>query len=416
MKIKSVVLMSMILLLLLPSVALANAPYVTFTFSHSGEPIWTQSAYLPAGVIDGYNIIEIDSETGEAKNVPLSRPEDIFIDSNDDVYVADTGNSRIVVFDTWGNYIRSFGEDVLSKPTGVFVDDQGTVYVADYNEEKVFLFAQDGSLLEAFGKPKSHLFGKNNPFKPLKVIADKRKNIFVVGEGTVHGLIQISQKGEFLGYFGGNTSGFSLKRLLQRTFFTQAQLDKLMKQLPPSATNVALDAEGLVYTATVGTRNNAIKRLNVAGKNLLSDMWSYSEVADITIDKLGNIYAVDAFRGRIIEYDRDGNILFIFGGTDVGNQRLGLFKTPSGIAVSSDGRIFVSDRQRSNLQILKPTEFTMVVHEAISYYMDGKYAQSEGPWLDVLRLNSMFDLAHSGLGMASIKQGDYEQADRKSVV
>lgn len=409
-KFKSILFIALVMLLLLPSAASADAPYVTFTVNHEGEPILTQSAYLPTGVVDGFNIIEKDAETGEESGVPLSRPEDIYIDSLDHVYVADTGNGRIVVFDVWGNYLRTIGQEVLSKPTGVFVDDEGTVYVADYGNEKVYMFGKDGALLKEFGKPKSHLYGKNNPFKPTKVIADKRKNLFIVGEGTIHGLIQISQDGEFLGYFGGNKTGFSLKRLLQRTFYTQAQLDQLMKQLPPSATNVAIDRDGLVYTSTVGTRTDSIKKLNVAGKNLLPGLWSYPDIADITVDALGNIYAVDAFRGRIIEYDRDGNMLFVFGGTDQGSQRLGLFNSPSGIAVSSDGRLFVVDKQRNNIQILKPTEFAEIVHEAIFYYMDGKYAQSEGPWLDVLRLNSMFDLAHTGLGMAAMKQGDYELA------
>ncbi|GGF98065.1 YIP1 family protein [Paenibacillus abyssi] len=409
-KFKSILFIVLIMLLLQPSAAFANAPYITFTVNHEGEPILTQSAYLPTGVVDGFDIIEKDAGTGEESSVPLSRPEDLFIDSQDHVYVADTGNGRIVVFDAWGNYLRSIGQEVLSKPTGVFVDEEGTVYAADYGNETVYMFNKDGSLLREFGKPDSHLFGENNPFKPTKVIADKRKNLFIVGEGTIHGLIQISQEGEFLGYFGGNKTGFSLKRLLQRTFYTQTQLDQLMKQLPPSATNVAIDSEGLVYTSTIGTRNDSIKKLNVAGKNLLPGLWSYPDIADVTVDAMGNIYVVDSFRGRIIEYDRDGNMLFVFGGTDEGSQRLGLFKSPSGIAVSSDGRLFVVDKQRNNIQILKPTEFTTIVHEAIFHYMDGKYAQSEGPWIDVLRLNSMFDLAHTGLGMAAMKLGNYELA------
>ncbi|MFD0717507.1 YIP1 family protein [Paenibacillus sp. GCM10027626] len=409
-KIKSVLLAAtvIVMLLLQPGEASADAPYVTFTINHSGEPIMTQSAYLPTGVVDGFDIVEQDAKSGGTKSVPLSRPEDLFIDSRDRVYVADTGNARIVVFDAWGNYLHSVGRGVLNKPTGVFVDEQGLIYVADYGHEKVFIFGADGAEIQSFGKPDSHLFGKNNPFKPTKIIADKRKNLFVVGEGTIHGLIQISPEGEFLGYFGGNKTGFSLKKLLERTFYTKEQREQVMKQLPPSATNVAVDSEGLIYTSTVGTRTNSIKKLNVAGKNLLMDVWSYPDIADITVDSLGNVYAVDSFRGRIIEYDRDGNILFVFGGTDTGSQRLGLFKAPSGIGAASDGRLFVLDKQRNNIQILKPTEFTNTVHESLFYYMDGKYTQSERPWLDVLRLNSMFDLAHTGLGMAAMKQGQFE--------
>lgn len=405
MKIKAIALTAL-LFLLLPSAVFANVPYFTFTFDDAGEPIWTQAAYLPAGVMDGFNISEKNA-AGEEEIVPLSRPEDVFVDGRDRLYVADTGNARIVVFDELGNFLRQVGKGVLSRPTGVFVDDQGTVYVADYRKEKVFLFDQDGVLLQEIGKPASALFGKNNPFKPRKVVADKRKNLYVVGEGTIHGLIQINRQGEFLGYFGGNKAGFDLKRYFQRLVYTKTQMEKLNKQLPPSATNAAIDKEGLVYTSTIATRDSGIKKLNVAGKNLLKNMWTSFALEDITVDAYGNIYSVDSFRGYVTVYDQDGNILFIFGGNDVGSQRLGLFKSPSGIAVSSDGRLFVSDKQRNNIQVLKPTEFARTVQEAVYYYMDGKYAKSEAPWRQVLRLNSMFDLAHTGLGMAAMKQGDF---------
>ncbi|WP_167747093.1 YIP1 family protein [Cohnella luojiensis] len=408
MKIKSILFVVVACMLLHPAATLANAPYFTFTIDDSGEPIWTQDAYLPAGIVDGFNIIE-KNKAGEDENVPLSRPEDLFIDTNDEIYVADTGNARIVVFDQQGNYLRTIGKDVLSRPTGVFVDEEGIVYVADYRKEKIYLFGKDGKVLKEFGKPDSTLYGKNNPFKPRKVIADKRKNLYVVGEGTIQGLIQISQEGEFLGYYGGNKAGFSFIRYLQRIFYTKTQMDKLNKQLPPSATNVAIDREGLVFTSTIATRTNGIKKLNVAGKNLLKDVWTTSALEDITIDDYGNIYTIDSFRGRITVYDLEGNILFIFGGNDVGSQRLGLFKSPSGIAVSSDGRLFIADKQRNNVTVLKPTEFTRIVQEAIFYYSDGKYVKSEAPWLNVLRLNSMFDLAHNGLGMAAMKQGDFNK-------
>ncbi len=407
-KIKSILFLVVACMLLQPAAALANAPYYTFTIDDSGEPIWTQDAYLPAGVVDGFNIFE-KNKAGDEENVPLSRPEDLFIDSKDEIYVADTGNGRIVVFDQQGHYLRTIGKDVLSRPTGVFVDEEGIVYVADYRNEKIYLFGKDGKVLKEFGKPDSRLYGKNSPFKPRKVIADKRKNLYVVGEGTIQGLIQISKEGEFLGYYGGNKAGFSFTRYLQRMFYTKTQMDKLNKQLPPSATNVAIDTEGLVFTSTIATRTNGIKKLNVAGKNLLKDVWTAFALEDITIDNYGNIFTVDSFRGRITVYDQEGNILFIFGGNDVGSQRLGLFKAASGIAVSSDGRLFVADKQRNNITVLKPTEFARIVQEAIFYYSDGKYAKSETPWLNVLRLNSMFDLAHTGLGMAAMKQGDFQK-------
>ncbi|MGZ9583380.1 YIP1 family protein [Paenibacillus marinisediminis] len=411
---KVIFLLMAVLLLFSPTAAFAQVPYTTLTLTSDYDIVQTQTAYQPVGVVDGYEIIEIDPDTGEAVQIPLSSPEDIFIDNQDRVYVADSDNSRIVVFDSSGRYIRSFGQDVLKKPTGVFVTDDGLIYVADERKGAVVCFDQEGNVVKEYGKPDSALYGKDNLFKPVKVIVDKRGNLYIVGQGIVHGLIQMSQEGEFLGFFGGNQTGFDLKRYLQKKFYTDAQLDRMIKKLPPSATNVAIDDEGLVYTSTVGVKSEEIKRLNVAGKNLLPSK-SYSinyktSIADITVDKMGNIFAVDSESGWVYEYDRDGNLLFMFGGTDTGNQRMGLFKSPSGIAVSSEGNLYVLDKQRNNFQILKPTEFTGLVHEAIGYYLDGKYVQSEEPWTDVLRLNSIFDLAHTGIGMAAFKKEDYATA------
>lgn len=390
----------------------ADPPYLTFTVDKKGYGILTQSAYIPSGLIDGSEIVE-GMPGKDAKYVPLSNPEDIFIDTSDNIYAADTGNGRIVEFDPAGKYVRTIGKGVLSKPTGVFVTPEGTVFAADYGKDKVFRFAKDGSLEKEYGQPDSPIFGKDQPYKPKKIAVDKRGQLFIVGEGSVQGLIQMSADGEFMGYFGGNTTSFNLKRYLEKLFYTKEQLNKTMSKLPPSATNVAVDEEGLIYTSTSGLETQGIKKLNVAGKNLLEKIVTDKQIEDITVSRTGNIYSVDAARGRIYEYDSDGNLLFLFGASDEGNQRLGLFKAPSGIAVNSDDTLYVADKQRNLIQVLKPTEFAGLVHQATALYLDGKYAQSEQPWQQVLRLNSMFDLAHTGIGMVAFKAGNYKEAEEE---
>jgi DNA-binding beta-propeller fold protein YncE len=406
---KKIMLLTVAFVLFGTSAASAEAPYTTYTFDKNGVPIYTQTAYQPIGIIDGFDIKETTSDAADGESVPLFQPEDIFIDDKDTIYVADTGNSRIVLFDSFGNYMRTIGQDVLSKPTGVFVDDDGYIYVADYQKKKVFKFNQEGKVEFEYEKPSSILFGESSPFNPTKVIVDKRKNVYIVGEGSLQGLIQLSEDGEFLGYYGGNQTNFELVRYLQKMFYTENQLNKLIQKLPPSASNIAIDDEGLVYTSTSALRDKAIKKLNVAGKNLLPDIMTWKGMGDLTIDQNKNIFVVDE-DGYIQEYDSEGNLLFAFGGLDTGNQRLGLFKSPSGIAVSSDGKLFVLDKKRSNIQIFKQTEFTNLVHKAISLSSDGKYLESEKYWNEVLKLNSMFSLAHNGIGKAAFKKGNYDKA------
>lgn len=408
-RLKRIIGLTFALLLLGSTAAFADVPYRTFSFDETGKLFMMQDAYLPIGTIDGYTLFG-DGGANEREST-FSNPEDMFIDGDDFIYVADTGNGRVVVSDSWGNYVRTVGEGTLSRPSGLFVTDNKELYVADYGKQSIFVFDRDGKLKTTIGKPKSLLFGKNTPFKPKKVIVDKRGSVYMIGEGLVQGLVRLSPEGEFLGYFGGNRAGFDLTRSLQRIFYTDAQMSKLTRKLPLSPTNLAVDAEGLVYTTTVGVNDEAIKKLNVAGKNLLgNDAFMSNQIADVTVDRMGNIFTVDGVRGWIFEYNKDGNLLFIFGGTDEGNQRLGLLRTPAGIATSSDGRLFVLDGERGNIQVFKPTEFAGLVHKAISLYLDGKYVQSRQPWAEVLKLNSLFSLAHTGIGLAYYKEGQYDEA------
>ncbi|WP_261134274.1 YIP1 family protein [Bacillus sp. Marseille-Q3570] len=409
-RLKIILLLTVAVVLFGTSTASAEAPFITYTFDKDDYPIYTQTAYQPIGTIDGFDIPSDESDPLAGESDPLFQPEDIFIDKNDTIYVADTGNSRIVVFDSFGNFQRIVGEDVLSKPTGVFVDDEGFIYVADYQKKKVFKFKKDGSLAFEYEKPESVIYGKKSPFNPTKVIIDKQKNVYIVGDGSTQGLIQLGPEGDFLGYYGGNRTSFDFVQQMQKMLYTEKQYSQLMKKYPPSATNVAVDDEGLIYTSTAGLKTETIKKLNVAGENLLPDVSASNNIADITVDQDKNIFAVDSKYGYIFEYDPDGNLLFVFGGLNTGNQRLGLFKTPSGIAVSSDHKLFVLDKKQSNIQILKPTEFTSLIHDAIALNSDGKYLESEQYWNEVLKRNSMFSLAHNGIGKAAFKKGNYEKA------
>ena len=71
------------------------------------------------------------------------------------------------------------------------------------------------------------------------------------------------------------------------------------------------------------------------------------------------------------------------------------------------------DNARNNIQVLRRTNFAKQVHDALALYNDAKYLEAMDVWENVLQYNSMFDMAHKGIGLAYYMSGDYEKALEK---
>ena len=70
----------------------------------------------------------------------LRGPTAIDVDDDGNVYVCDTGNDRVVVFDRFGNYDREIGVDILSKPAGIVVGPRSILFVSDTGSHRVLAF------------------------------------------------------------------------------------------------------------------------------------------------------------------------------------------------------------------------------------------------------------------------------------
>lgn len=372
----------------------ADAPYYTWTVGPNNYTVHTQTAYEP----------------GESIRAGFNNPEDMFV-YEDKIFVADTGNSRIVVLKN-NEIIMEIKNENLVKPTGIAVNDE-YIYVADYENACILLFNHDGTLKSRLNKPTEKTLGVDTKFKPSKIGVDMRGNIYVVSEGSTSGLMQISEEGNFLGYFASNRTNTTLMMILQQTFFTEAQLEQLFKNLPSSPANIAVDNMGLIYTVTQGesaaNQGQSIRKLSISGSDLFSCGYFSDMFVDVAVDSYFNTYAIDK-DGTIYEYDNYGNMVFAFGMKDTGAQRVGLIADAAAIDVLDNGNLVVLDKTKGFIQTFEITEFAAQVHLGNAYYLDGLYEEAEEVWKYINKMNSAFLFSYEALGKASFKRQDYQEA------
>ena len=134
------------------------------------------------------------------------------------------------------------------------------------------------------------------------------------------------------------------------------------------------------------------------------------QFVDVSVDDQGIVSALDFNSGFIYQYDQSSNLIAIFGGR--GAQR-GKFELPQSLAGGRDGRIYVLDANRNTVQVFQRTEFAELVHKGSRLYFDGFYDQASEVWNEVLRRDANYELAHTGLGKALFKKGEYVEAMRE---
>ncbi len=259
----------------------------------------------------------------------LSRPTEVAVDKNGDIYVVDSNKHRIVVFDSTGKFIRKFGKEgekstELQFPSAVAVAPDGRVYVLSSTQNKIVIYRN---------------------FKPDRVIpvekplsaTIKKSRLYIT---TARGIMIGDLDGEPIDSFGRRGSGIGLVDL---------------------PNGIAVDDKGNTYVAD--SMNYRVQAFSKEGKS----MWilgkppkskqkaiksierTYGLPTGLAIDENDYLYFVDAFNGEIVIANNKGEEVEKIGswGHDDGQ-----FYYPGGIAYAGNRKFVIADKFNNRVQVV----------------------------------------------------------------
>jgi tetratricopeptide (TPR) repeat protein len=240
------------------------------------------------------------------------------------------------------------------------------------------------------------------------------------------GIMVFNPDGTFTGFFGTIDVQITPWEIFWRAISTRAQRERGQMFIPTEFTGIDIDDSGFIYASNVCSEGEqAVRRLNPTGEDVirtgenenlggdlatigLSRFAGTSNIVDVVYRGKGIYSLLCSLRGRIFTYDREGNLLYIFGG--MGSQA-GTFIQP--VAIEAFGsRIAVLDAQRNEVMLFDETEYGRLINEAVALRFDGDEAQAVEKWREVLKLNENLEIANIGIGKAYLTAGDNESAMR----
>ncbi len=220
----------------------------------------------------------------------FDRPLGVSTDDEGKIYISDTGRSRFVALDDFGDYedmiFSTKTKDKFFGVMGSYVDNKtGRSYIADFRRRTINVYSPQGKRLARWPKnPLDESFGPLG-FSPFALVEHDNK-LYIT---STDGVYVFSKKGKLLKSWTGR------------------------------------------------------------GRDL--DEFDYP--VGIAVDKDGSMYVADQLNRRVIAMTPEGNVKWVLGTPDKQGKLASFFGLPRGIAVNDEGRIFVSDTFHHEIVVLE---------------------------------------------------------------
>ena len=395
----------------------------TYTYNYD---YWSDIRESP----DAYRVSDVIYSGELGLDVAMRKPQSLYVRGND-LYVADTGNNRILQIRRDGDVFTLVrvidsikGSDVatFNTPSDVFVDAEENIYIADTYNGRVVMVDKDLNFIKQFVKPTDATFDQSLSFLPNKLVVDVSGRVFVLATNVNKGLVKFESDTTFTGFIGANKVTYNFAEYIWKNYFmTKEQRAQQASFVPTEYHNIYIDEESFIYA--IWDAAQPIRRLNGIGNDILIKNDRYppigdlywvegsvtlgpSKLYDITVLENDIYVALDHTRGRLFGYDSQGVMLWAFGTT---GSNEGAFN--SAVSVEHMGRdLFVLDELGGSITVFVPTEYGDLIYDACGAYLTGDYDGSAQIWEEVLKLNANYNLAFIGIGRSLMRQEDYKGA------
>ncbi len=368
---------------------------------------------------------------GSALSAVLNSPAGLAF-SNGLLYIADLSNQRVrqiaangTISTVAGNGLASYSGDglpaisaSLDAPNGLTFDTSGNLYIADADNDRVRSVALSGIITTFAGSgPVSGYGGEGEPatLTPLNtpegVVADLSGNVYI-SDTDHHRVIQVDPSGNIHTIAGTGTPGDAPGELY-------------------GPTGLALDNAANLYIAD--TRNHRIQMLTpggtvstitgtgtsgFSGDGGTAAAAELSYPSAVAADASGNIYIADTGNNRMRLVTTDGKINTVAGtGNATYNGDTGAaldiaLSNPGGVAVDSQGNVWIADTGNNRVRMLAATQAVVTPPpQLIAVTLANAASLLPGS----LAPGEIFSIFGQGIGPATAVTGSFDASGTLSV-
>lgn len=260
---------------------------------------------------------------GKPEPATFKSPFGIVSDSTGVVYVADTYDGNLRVYDMVAKKVDDYSKDPLfGRPAGLAVDAADNLYVVDTEMGAVLVFDKDRRPLRTIGAPQELL-------APVYIAIDEARARIYVSDPRANKIVIYDRFGKKAGEIGQQRTGESGGYIFS------------------SPQGMAIDKEGNLYVAELlgakisvfDAKGNYLRSFGERG----DAVYHFEAPKDLAFDSDGNLWVVDARRSQIYTYSPAGVLLLATGSAAPSRDPLG-FNSPTAIFIAANDTIYVTDQ------------------------------------------------------------------------